>query len=341
LLPAGSMGRKPGICYAVTDEGLELPVIDVTHPHFAVSVGPAELRALTEEFLRQPLPFSGLPRPIRKLLMRLVLRGSTLGRAVHGADGSFLSGLNTYLLKLGPDNLEALGSNPIDRRIAASLPVLSVRLRLEDISHLLADTLAPVLQAEPGRTLYLLNIGGGPSADSLNALILLQRLHPQSLEARRIVIWILDPDSRGAAFGARALSALLKADAPLAGLDVSLRHDPYDWSRVDGLAEPLEEIARQEAFAAASSEGGLFEYGSDKDIVNNLLALREVMFVVGSVTRNDAPFRHVQAVSNAALVPRGLERFRSLAAEADFTVERVIERPFSDQVLLRSRQARL
>ena len=27
--------KKPGVCYAVTDDGLELPVIDITHPAFA------------------------------------------------------------------------------------------------------------------------------------------------------------------------------------------------------------------------------------------------------------------------------------------------------------------
>jgi len=26
------LNKKPGVCYAVTDDGLDLPVIDLTHP---------------------------------------------------------------------------------------------------------------------------------------------------------------------------------------------------------------------------------------------------------------------------------------------------------------------
>ena len=30
--------NKAGVCYAITDEGVELPVIDVTHPAFAIQL---------------------------------------------------------------------------------------------------------------------------------------------------------------------------------------------------------------------------------------------------------------------------------------------------------------
>ncbi len=35
---ASGTDHKPGLVYAATDEGLELPVIDVTHPAFALNV---------------------------------------------------------------------------------------------------------------------------------------------------------------------------------------------------------------------------------------------------------------------------------------------------------------
>ena len=57
--------------------------------------------------------------------------------------GAILSGLTTYLLKLGPDNLGDAYAKPIDRRIAASVPTMAVRLRLQDMATLLADALAP------------------------------------------------------------------------------------------------------------------------------------------------------------------------------------------------------
>ena len=35
--------KKAGVCYAVTDDGLELPVIDVTHPAFEIQLNEGEL----------------------------------------------------------------------------------------------------------------------------------------------------------------------------------------------------------------------------------------------------------------------------------------------------------
>jgi len=29
--------KRTGVCYALTDDGLELPVVDITHPAFAVN----------------------------------------------------------------------------------------------------------------------------------------------------------------------------------------------------------------------------------------------------------------------------------------------------------------
>ena len=38
-----------GMCYAVTDDGVEVPVIDVTHPGFRVDMSAQELAAATEK----------------------------------------------------------------------------------------------------------------------------------------------------------------------------------------------------------------------------------------------------------------------------------------------------
>jgi hypothetical protein len=43
------------------------------------------------------------------------------------------------------------------------LPVLAVRLRLQDMARLTADALVPPLAANPHVTLQLLNIAGGPA----------------------------------------------------------------------------------------------------------------------------------------------------------------------------------
>jgi hypothetical protein len=327
--------KKPGVYYAADEKGVELPIVDVTHPEFALSVGPAEQKALVEKFFRQQRPFRFLPAWLRKRLMARALRDSVLARALGTAEGTYLSGLNTYLLKLGANNLEAVTTNPVDRRIAESAPVLSIRLRMQDVATLLAEYLAPALLAHPGRALHLLNIAGGPTMDSLNALILLRRDHPQSLVGRRVVISVLDLDTAGPAFGARALAALSAPGAPLHGVQAELRRLPYDWSRPRALAPVLDTVREENALMAVSSEGGLFDYGSDEEIVGNLQMLYEALVVVGSVTRADEPMRSTRKFSTVRLQLRGLDAFGVLAARAGWTIDRAIERPVSDQVALK------
>jgi hypothetical protein len=44
------------VCYATTEAGLELPVVDITHPAFASTVAGAEQQTIAE-----PRWISGLP----------------------------------------------------------------------------------------------------------------------------------------------------------------------------------------------------------------------------------------------------------------------------------------
>ena len=187
------------------------------------------------------------------------------------ASGTFLPGLITYLLKLGPENLGAFAS-AIDRQIAASFPAFAARLRLQDIARLLADGLLCSLLAQPRRPLCLINVGGGVASDSWNALIHLQA-EISTLADRAIVIAVIDIDDDGPAFGARAMHALRAPAAPLGGLDVSFRHFKYDWSAADRLRQTFTDLNTAEALCAISSEGGLFEYGSDTEIMANLNAM--------------------------------------------------------------------
>jgi hypothetical protein len=160
--------KKPGVHYAVTTDGVELPVVDTTHPAFSLSMTEAEQRALVDRYLKEGAPFAKLPSFLRLALLRFFLRGSILARGIHRSRGTFLSGMSTYLLKLGPDNLGSAYSKPIDRRIAESLPATSVRLRLQDMARLMADVLAPPLREHAQTPLHLLNIAGGPAMDSLS-----------------------------------------------------------------------------------------------------------------------------------------------------------------------------
>lgn len=328
--------KKPGVCYALTNDGVELPVVDVTHPAFEVALTPERQRELVDAFLVDQRRFARTPAWLRAVTLRFVLRGSSIAQGLRRAEGTYLDGMTTYLFKLGPRNLGSYAV-PIDKRIAASLPGLAVRLRLADMARLLAEALAPQLTRDAGRPVHLLNIAGGPAIDSVNALILLARRDRALLEKRRFVVRVLDADGAGPAFGARALSALQERGAALAGLDISFEHCQYDWSNVEGLKPVLAAAEAETALVVASSEGGLFEYGSDDAIVSNLTALARLgsdFKMVGSVTRDDETIRTLKLTSTAATRPRGLEVFRALVARAGFRVLDAVSRPLSDQVVL-------
>jgi hypothetical protein len=330
--------KRQGVCYALTSQGIELPVVDVTHPAFELRITPERQRELVESFLQQQRRYARLPKWLRAARLRFALRGSTIARGLRRAEGTFLDGMTTYLFKLGPKNLGSYAV-PIDRKIAASLPGIAVRLRLSDMARLLAGALAPQLRTDPRRPAHFLNIAGGSAIDSLNALILLAREQRELLSAREIVVCVLDGDAEGPAFGGRALSALCAPNAALAGLDVSFRHIRYDWQQVAGLEPVLEAARAAGAITIGSSEGGLFEYGSDLEIVSNLKALARAgtsFKMVGSVTRNDETMQTLKLTSTAATRPRGLRAFAVLAAQAGFRIAEAIQRPLSDQVVLES-----
>jgi hypothetical protein len=331
--------KRSGVTYAWSDDGFELPVIDITHPAFAVRTGPEELTSLTEDFLRRAEGRAKLPAFLRRFMFRLLRRRSFLIRGLSDARGTFVSGMHTYLMKLGPENLGAGYASPLDRKVAASLPALSARLRLRDVVDLMVEALVPALTARAGRPLHLLNIGGGPAIDSLNALIVIRTRHPERVVDRRIRVHVLDRDEAGPNFGARALEALRGEGAPLHGLDVGLDFVRYDWAEVGGLREVIGALNAVEGVAVGSTEGGLFEYASDEEIIANLEALRvglpDDFAMVGTVTRDDRITRSLLRTSGIPIRPRGLERFSALASRAGWVVDRAIEGPTSHNLRLR------
>lgn len=332
--------QNTGLCYAVTDDGLRLPVIDVSHPAFAIQLSEAEVDALLQEHLktlRKQGRFSVFLQ--QRVFMPLVKNQSILMRGLMDASGTFLSGVNTYILKLGADNLDSSYASQIDRQIAASLPTLSVRLRLQDLVHMLADGLTPALEHKPGRPLHLLNIGGGPAIDSLDALILVRKRRPALIAGRQIFVHCLDMDEAGPHFGARALTALQAEGAPLHDLDVDFEPVKYDWSHPDDIRALAATFGEGPSVMGASSEGALFEYGSDEEVSGNLKALHEVMpddaVVTGSVTRADEVGRLLNSTSNAALRLRGMQAFTRLANQAGWDVATIIDRPMNHDVCLK------
>ena len=324
----------------MTNDGVELPVVDVTHPAFEVKIGDAELADAIDRFVRECKRREKLPDFIQRLILRIFLRRSVLARGLRRVNGRFLRGLDTYLFKLGSENLGAGWAHPTDLRIAASLPALSMRLRLQDMANFTADGLAPALAGSAAQPLHLLSIAGGPAMDSLNTLLLLRKHDPGCLRGREVFIHVLDLESEAPDFGRRALAALQSDGAPLGGLKIEYQFTSYDWGDAKTLRDLLARLGAGTGVFAASSEGGLFEYGSDEEIVANL----ETLFagtpadtlMAGTIGRTDGPAPHLQrGFSRGAARPRSLEAFSALARRGGWIVDKVVERPFSHNFRLK------
>jgi hypothetical protein len=328
---------KQDLIYATTRDGRAFPVIDVTDPRFAVADDPETVRGLIESVAREEAKRRRVPVFILRLMIKWLAKRSLLARAMFAGQATFLDGFSTYLLKLGPDNLPPPYDGPADKRFAGSAHFTLLRLRTQQVARLLADGLAADLTEADGTPLHLINIAGGPAIDSINALILLRQEHPALLQ-RPIAIHVLDGDEGGPAFGANALAALQAAGRPLAGLSIRFHYHPYNWNQPAPLEKLLGELTASPAVIAASSEGGLFEYGSDDAIVGNLHALHSagIKLVAGSITKDDEARRRRMAVSKFKVIPRGLHGIAPLAQRAGFAIAQAVPTHFSDQVIFRA-----
>jgi hypothetical protein len=200
-------GDSRNVVFATTADGLRLPIIDVTHPAFAIADDPASLAARRDAFLTWDRRNRRMPTIVTRLLMRLAARRSLLLRKILASDNGYLDSITTYMLKLGADHLPPGFDGPVDRKVAAAPHMALVRLRMQQIARLLAEALLAPLTDAPNAPLHLVNIAGGPALDSINALIMLARAHA-ALTRRAIAIHVFDAQQDGPTFGARALLAL-------------------------------------------------------------------------------------------------------------------------------------
>jgi hypothetical protein len=336
-LPAGD---SRAIVFATTADGLRLPVIDVTHPAFALPDDPASLAARRDAFLAWDRRNRRMPTIVTRLLTRLAARRSPLLRKILASDNEYLDSISTYMVKLGVDHMPPGFDGRIDRKVAAAPHMALVRLRMQQIARLLAEALLAPLAGSPDAPLHLVNIAGGPALDSVNALIMLARTHA-TLIHRPIAIQVFDTQQDGPTFGARALDALTAPGGPLHGLEVQFQHHAYDWNDTAPLARLLAGLAARGAIIAASSEGGLFEYGTDDAVVANLTALAKagVPIVAGSVTSSSEVRKRIIAETRLRLFARGLEGFAPLAERSGYAVAESRTAVISEQVLLRLRAA--
>jgi hypothetical protein len=110
-----SAGDRRAVVSAITADGLRLPVIDVTHPAFAIPDDPASLAARRDGFLAWDRRHRRVPRIVARLLMRLGARRSPLLRMILASDNDYLDSISTYIIKLGADHLPPGFDGPVDR----------------------------------------------------------------------------------------------------------------------------------------------------------------------------------------------------------------------------------
>ncbi len=98
--------KLPGVHYAFTNGGLELAILDITHPTFRVDAGAEALaRAWSDQQTRTRL----LGRLFNFFVLPHLLNRSRIGKGLIAANGTHLDALTTYMMKLGP---KALGTAP-------------------------------------------------------------------------------------------------------------------------------------------------------------------------------------------------------------------------------------
>ena len=70
---------RNGVLYARTEEGLELPVIDVTNPAFAVSATEEDLEAMLGQYIQETGKRQEIAVEVREALQASILRKSVDG----------------------------------------------------------------------------------------------------------------------------------------------------------------------------------------------------------------------------------------------------------------------
>jgi hypothetical protein len=262
--------KIPELSYAFTLNGIELPVLDITHPYFVSCTDEKTLKELLpyieKNAEKNAEKFNKIPAFIKRFLINHSFAMAELLRIEN--QNLFASGITTIMMKLGPRLIGKGRKRFLDRQLNKGFGALVIRMRARDISKCQAEALMPLLIKSPGKDLCFINIAGGAGSDSINALFLIQKENPALLKERKIEINILDIDAFGPSFADSSITALKAPGGKLSDLNISSRYIHYDWKNTERLAELL--LERKDWLQICSSEGGLFEYCSDEVITQNL-----------------------------------------------------------------------
>lgn len=243
--------------YATFKNDIQIPILDITHPLFNASIDEQEYHLNCLKSARSIESLKKMPGFIRNIFVKM-----------SNVDNSHLSGIRTLLYKLGPDLSRGVKLGFRDKWAVKQTSFMGLRIRLRELCQCQSKILLPQLKQFPERNLCFFNIAGGAATDSINTLILIQESDPELLNGRKIEINILDIDTYGPNFAKRCIDVLKQPGERFHGLDISLNTVYYDWGQPEALLKMSSK--RSDWIQICSSEGGLFEYGSDSDIIENL-----------------------------------------------------------------------
>lgn len=245
------------IPYAVFENDIRFPILDITHPLFNASIDEQAYHLSCLKSARSIESLKKMPGFIQSIFVKM-----------SNVDNSYLSGMRTLLYKLGPHLSRGIKLGFRDKWAVKQTSFMGLRIRLRDLCRSQSRLVQSQLKQFPGRNLCFFNIAGGPATDSINTLILIQESDPKLLKGRKIEINILDIDTYGPNFAKRCIDVLKQPGQRFHGLDITLNFIHYDWSQSEALLKMS--LERSDWIQLCSSEGGLFEYGSDSDIIRNL-----------------------------------------------------------------------
>ena len=322
-----------GISYAFTENGIELPVLDITHPLFLRSINEEKLDKMLNEIKQKgeerAESFNKIPAFIKNFMAKrsYIMAGFML----KDTEDTFLSGMSTLMMKFGPGLIGKGRRKYFDRLGSKAFGAILLRMRVRDVCKLHTDTLETQLIKEKDKNLCFINIAGGAACDSINTLITVFKKDPSLLKNREIEINVFDIDRFGPGFAKNCVESLKSTDNYFSGLNISLNHIYYNWNDTSGLKDFL--IKRKEWLNIASSEGGLFEYASDEDIIRNLNILYDNssknMKIVGSAIRDvntvDPGILASMKLTNIKARLLGVEGLKKTIRRTSWTIENIME----------------
>ena len=325
--------KLPGLAYAITQNGIELPVLDITHPKFIASINEDRVADVSKASIQKMKALGEMSDAQKRAYYEQLSNSFIYGRFfMTDPDANYLNGMSTYVYKLGPFLIGGGKDRELDRSLSMGIGGVAVRMRIRVLCRMQANVLISQLESSTEKDLCFVNIAGGAASDSINTLILILKENPALLKTRKIEINILDIDPLGPHYAKRCIEALKTKGYHFHGLHITFNHIGHNWKDADGLTQLLSN--KKQCIMMCASEGGLFEYGSDDDIIRNLNALydhspddiRVAGTVIHELDKVDPTVPAMTKATHAGLRFLGIPGLSSILEKTNWHLENTMEK---------------